>query len=190
MGSQRVGHNLVTWNREVPISCNINTRHRKRKHLTYRLCLLFKHTWILTKLDLYKKCSGLRASFTCKALKSQWLYFDNMQKRYAAAKSLQLCPTVRPHRQQPTRLPCPWDSPGKNTGVGCHFLLQFIKSESEVAQSCPTLSDPMDFSPLGSSVHRIFQTRVLEWHAIAFSDRYDINQYKKITRTPPYFRRF
>ena len=76
----------------------------------------------------------------------------------AAAKSLQLCPTLRPHRQQPTRLPCPWDSPGKNTGVGCHFLLQCmkVKSESEVAQSCPTLSDPMDCSPPGSSIHGIF----------------------------------
>ena len=64
----------------------------------------------------------------------------------AAAKSLQLCPTLRPHRQQPTRLPCPWDSPGKNTGVGCHFLLQCmkVKSESEVALSCLTLRDPMD----------------------------------------------
>ena len=62
----------------------------------------------------------------------------------AAAKSLQSCPTVRPHRRQPMRLPCPWDSPGKNTGVGCHFLLQCtkMKSESEVTQSCPTLSDP------------------------------------------------
>ena len=63
----------------------------------------------------------------------------------AAAKSLQLCPTVQPHRQQPTRLPCPWDSPGKNTGVGCHFLLQCmkVKSEREVAHSCLTLSDLM-----------------------------------------------
>ena len=54
--------------------------------------------------------------------------------------------SVRPQRRQPTRLPCPWDSPGKNTGVGCHFLLQCtkVKSESEVAHSCPTLSDPMD----------------------------------------------
>ncbi|KAM7234772.1 hypothetical protein CapIbe_013592, partial [Capra ibex] len=71
---------------------------------------------------------------------------------------------VRPHRRQPTRLRHPWDSPGKNTGVGCHFLLQCmkVKSESEVAQSCPTLSDPMDCSPLGSSVHGIFQARVLE----------------------------
>ena len=81
--------------------------------------------------------------------------------------------SVRPHRWQPTRLPYPWDSPGKNTGVGCHFLLQCmkVKSESEVAQSCLTLSDPMDCSPPGSSVHGIFQARVLEWGAIAFSDK-------------------
>ena len=79
--------------------------------------------------------------------------------------------SVRPQRRQPTRLPHPWDSPGKNTGVGCHFLLQCmkVKSESEVAQSYPTLSDPMDCSPPGSFVHGIFQARVLEWGAIAFS---------------------
>ena len=79
--------------------------------------------------------------------------------------------SVRPHRRQPTRLPHPWDSPGKNTGVGCHFLLQCmkVKSESEVAQSCLTLSDPMDCSLPGSSIHRIFQARVLEWGATAFS---------------------
>ena len=89
----------------------------------------------------------------------------------AAAKSLQLCP-VRPHRRQATRLPRPWDSPGKNTGVGCHFLLQCmkVKSESEVAQSCPTFHDPMDCSPPGSSIRGIFQARVLEWGAIAFSE--------------------
>ena len=83
----------------------------------------------------------------------------------AAAKSLQSCPTLCDPRWQPTRLPRPWDSPGKNTGVGCHFLLQCmkVKSESEVAQSCPTLSDPMDCGPPGSSVHGIFQARVLEW---------------------------
>ena len=79
--------------------------------------------------------------------------------------------SVRPHRWQPTRFPHPWDPPVKNTGVGCHFLLQCmkVKSESEVAQSCPTLSDPMDCSLRGSSVHGIFQARVLEWGAIAFS---------------------
>ena len=70
------------------------------------------------------------------------------------------------HRRQLTRLPHPWDSPGKNTGVGCHFLLQCmkVKSESEVTQSCPTPSNPMDCSLPASSVHGIFQTRVLEWY--------------------------
>ena len=78
---------------------------------------------------------------------------------------------MRPQRRQPTRLPCPRDSPGKNTGVGCHCLLQCMKVRrgSEVAQSCPTLSDPMDCSPPGSSIHGIFQARVLECGAIAFS---------------------
>ena len=79
--------------------------------------------------------------------------------------------SVQPRRWQPTRLRHPWDSPGKNTGVGCHFVLQCLKvrSESEVAQSCPTLCDPMDCNLSGSSVHGIFQARVLEWGAIAFS---------------------
>ena len=78
---------------------------------------------------------------------------------------------LQPHRRQPTRLPHPWDSPGKNTGVGFHFLLQCmkVKSESEVAQWCPTLRDPMDCSLPGSSVHGIFQARILEWVAISFS---------------------
>ena len=71
---------------------------------------------------------------------------------------------MRPHR---------WNSPGKNTAVGCRFLLQCIqvKSESEVAQSCLTHHDPMDCSPPGSSIHGIFQARVLEWGATAFSGR-------------------
>ena len=78
--------------------------------------------------------------------------------------------SVRPHRRQPTRLPCPWDSPGKNTGVGCYFpQCVKVKSESEVAQSSPTLRDPMNRSLSGSSAHGIFQARVLEWGAIAFS---------------------
>ena len=79
--------------------------------------------------------------------------------------------SVRPHRRQPTRLPRPWDSPGKNTGVGCHFLLRCmkVKSESEVAQSCLTLHDLMDCSLPGSSLHGILQASVLEWVATAFS---------------------
>ena len=82
--------------------------------------------------------------------------------------------SVRPHRRQPTRLRHPWDSPGKNIGVGCHLLLQCmkVKSESEATESCPTLSDPMDCSLPGSSIHGIFQARVLEWGAIAFSLKY------------------
>ena len=91
----------------------------------------------------------------------------------AAAKLLQLCPTLcDPIDRQPNRLHRPWDSLGKNTGVGCHFLLQCmkVKSESEFAQSCPTLSDPMDCSLPRSSIHGIFQARVLEWGAISFSD--------------------
>ena len=90
----------------------------------------------------------------------------------AAAKSLQLCPTLcDPIDDSPPGSPHPWDSPGKNIGVDCHFLLQCmkVKSESEVAQSCPTLCDPMDYILPGSSVHGIFQARVLEWVAISFS---------------------
>ena len=84
--------------------------------------------------------------------------------------------SVRPHRWQPTRLPCPWDSPGNNTGVGCHFLLQCMKVKSQSvrlcrtqSQSCQTLHDPMDCSLPGSSAHGIFQARVLEWGAIAYT---------------------
>src|SRR5574340_946770 len=69
--------------------------------------------------------------------------------------------SVRPHRWQPTRLSHPWDSPGKNAGVGCHFLLQCmkVKSESKVAQSCPSLHDPMDCRPPGSPIPGTFQAR-------------------------------
>ena len=91
---------------------------------------------------------------------------------------VRLCET---HRRQPTRLLRPWDSPGKNTGVGCHFLLQCmeVKGGSEVAQSCLTLSNPMDYNLPGSSIHGIFQARVLEWGAIAFSDHWTTTLIKK-----------
>ena len=91
----------------------------------------------------------------------------------AAAKSLQLCPTLcDPIDSSPPSSPHPWDSPGKNTGVDSHFLLQCmkVKSESEVAQSCLTLRDPMDCNLPGSAIPGIFQARVLEWVAIAFSE--------------------
>ena len=90
----------------------------------------------------------------------------------AAAKSCQSCPTLCDSTDGSPPGSHPWDPPGKNTGVGCHFLLQCrkVKIESEVAQSCPSLRDPMDCSLPGSSIHGISQARVLEWGAIAFSN--------------------
>ena len=120
-------------------------------------------TLIIQYLDWIFKCSK-------NVYLNQWWLFTGriiqciffpLNKAAAAAKSLQSCPTLCDPvaHQAPTRLPRPWDSPGKNTGVGCHCLLQCMKgkSESEVAQSCPTLSDPMDCSLPGSSIHGIFQ---------------------------------
>ena len=101
--------------------------------------------------------------------------------------------SVQPHRRQPTRLPHPWDSPGKNTGVGCHFLLQCmkVKRESEVAQLCPTLHDPMDCSPPGSSIHGIFHSEVplaspniCIYTHIYFRFIYLITSYKLLSTVP------
>ena len=119
-------------------------------------------SWFLTRDQALSLWSG--------STDSQTLDYQRTNPA-AAAKYFVMADSVRPHRWQPTRLPRPWDSPGKNTGVGCHLLLQCmkVKSESEVAQSCPTLSDPMDSSWPGSSTHGVFQARVLEWDAIAFS---------------------
>ena len=105
------------------------------------------------------------------ANKHMKIYSTSLITAAAAAKSLQSCPTLCDPTDGSHQAPRPWDSPGKNTGVGCHFLLQCmkVKRESEDAQSCPTLSDPMDCSLPGSSAHGIFQARVLEWGAIAFS---------------------
>ena len=96
--------------------------------------------------------------------------------------------SVRPHRWQPTGLLCPQDSPGKNIGVGCHFLSQCmkVKTESEVIQSCPTISDPMDCSLPGSSIHGIFQARVLEWGAICMSlGKHKLKQHEIFFRIKP-----
>jgi len=94
--------------------------------------------------------------------------------------------SVQPHRWQPTRLPYPWDSPSKNTGEGCHFLLQLfkVKSESEVAHSFPTLSDPMDCSPTGFSIHGIFQARVLELGAITKVTVCGLWSWRRLLRVP------
>ena len=124
--------------------------------------------WKLIMIHFFKINSNV-AQEPKNFLKALLLHFITLENSTAAtAKSLQSCPTLQPHRWQPTRLRSPWDSPGKNTGVGCHFLLQCMKmkSESEVIQSCPTLRDPMDCSLPGFSVHGIFQARVLEWDAI------------------------
>ena len=105
------------------------------------------------------------------ALQADSLPFELQGSLYSESESRSvLSDSLRPHRRQPTRLRHPWDSPGKNTGVGCRFRLRCmkVKSESEAAQSCPTLSDPMDCNLPGSSVHGIFQARVLEWGVIAF----------------------
>ena len=102
---------------------------------------------------------------------NEWSIIPNLVDSSCCQVASVVSDSVRPHRRQPARLPRPWDSPGKNTGVGCHFLLQCmkVKSQSEVTQSCLPLRDPMDCNPSGSSIHGIFQARVLEWGAISFS---------------------
>ena len=102
----------------------------------------------------------------------QFPYVDNERTEFQRDLEVCMCVlvvqsylTVQPHGLQPSRLLCPWNSPGKNTGVNCSSLLQCmkVKSKSEVAQVCPTLRGPMDCSPAGSSVHGILQARILEW---------------------------
>ena len=141
--------------------------------LTYTIISYTKLHYLVTYIYWWK---GITNGLDFKYLRSseKALKTDEMLHilESVAAKSLQSCSTLWPHRWQPTRLPArPWDSPGKNTGVGFHFLLQCmkVKSESQVSQSCPILCDPMDCSLPGSSAHGIFQARVLEWRAIAFS---------------------
>ena len=101
-------------------------------------------------------------------IETKWITDLNVRLLLLLLSRSVMSDSVRPQRRQPTRLRHPWDSPGKNTGVDCHFFLQCVKvkSESEVVQSCPTLSDPTDCSPPGSCIHGILQARVLEWGAI------------------------
>ena len=114
--------------------------------------------WLIVSGQIQRNLSDVRN------LQLHTLLFIAAAAAAAAAVASVVSDSMRPHRRKPTRLPCPWDSPGKNTGVGCHFLLQCmkVKSESEVAQLCLTLLDPMDCSLPGFSVHGSFQARVLE----------------------------
>ena len=149
----------LIWINDLPTKGRFSSHFKFNLYVSIGpLCISISHMLGILNLNL-KNCPRVY----------KWEF--KMEFAAAAAKSLQSCLTVRPHRRQPTRLPRSWDSPG-NTGVGCHFLLQCMKVKSErevVAQSCPTLSDPMDYSLPGSSIHGIFQARVLEWGAIAFS---------------------
>ena len=126
-------------------------RHKRQRFVPWVRKMPWRRKWQLAPVFLSREFHrGAWQATVHGATKCQRLLRAHTHNRYAAAaKSLQLCPTLLPHRRQPTRLPCPWDSPGKNTGVGCHFLLQCrkVKRESEVALSCPTLSDPMDWAP-------------------------------------------
>ena len=120
-------------------------------------------------------------------MRGEWESHGTLVTTAAAAKSLQSCLTL--YDTIDSRLCHPWDSPGKNTGVGCHFLLQCmkVKSESEVTQLCLTLRDPMDYSLPGSSAHWIFQARVLEWVAISFSISDYSHSQNQITGVRPNF---
>ena len=161
---------IYGWGTKIPQTA----WHSKNKKLRFRDLLGWRlHPY--ARRVVYCKILGVRRSSCildtsrpCLLYFFIWMFICILYAMLSHFSRFQLCAT---HRRQPTRLPRSWDSPGKNTGVGCHFLLQCmkVKSESEVAQSCLTLSDPMDCSLTGSSVHGIFQARVLEWGAIAFS---------------------
>ena len=141
-----------------------NVNHNQLSFRFYQRVLLIAQT-----------CHTILRESMAKSINTNWDQTNHQiyaQFNAAAAKSIQSCLTLCDPIDGSPPGSRPWDSPGKNTGVGCHFLLQCmkVKSESEVAQSCRTLSDRMDYSLPGSSVHGIFQVRVLEWGAIAFSD--------------------
>ena len=140
-------------------------------------CLTFRRAVKIPKLQHRRDLKVSASLHFCYVTEQDDVGYSDVAAAVAAAKSRQLCQTLRPHRQQPNRLFCPWDSPGKNTGVGCHFLLQCtkVKNESQVVQSCLTLSDSMDSSLPGSSVLGILLARVLEWVAIAFSEQNYVN---------------
>ena len=149
-------------------------------HRNLKVSVLWHSAFFMVQLSHPYMITGKTIALTIQTFVSKVmsLLFNGLSRFVIAFLSRSCCccqvasvvsDSVRPHRWQPIRVPHPWDSPGKNTGVGCHFLLQCmkVKRETEVAQSCQTPSDPMDWSPPDSSIHGIFQARVLEWGAIA-----------------------
>ena len=170
--------NPEVWWRLIP-SCRLRRRGTSSgslqpgglllKALVAQSCRLFITPWtvptrLLCPWDFPGKNTGVDSHSLCQGIFltqvsciGRWI-LHHLNTREAPMLCYAMSDSLWPHRQQPTRLPRPWDSPGKNTGVGCHFLLQCmkVKSESEIAQSCPTLSDPMDCSLPGSSTHGIF----------------------------------
>ena len=141
--------------------------------MNFFFCCPTRFGLLVLCLEFFHLCSWMKQAFNFSflMLSSFDMKTTSLKTTITTTKSLQSCPTLYNHGLQPTRLPRPWDSPGKNTGVGCHFLLQCMKveSESEVTQSYPTLSDPMDCSLPGSPVPGILQARTLEWVDISFS---------------------
>ena len=167
-----------------------NCNHEIKRHLLLGRKAMTKLDSILKNRDI----TFLSSWNSFRTIKMKWVSnysyktFPTMRSESESVSCSVMSDSVQPQRQQPTSLPCPWDSPGKNTGVGWHFLLQCmkVKSESEVAQSRPTLSGPMDCSLPGSSVHGISQARVLELGAIAFSvPIMDIQVYIQETLSQP-----
>ena len=166
---QKMRHSWVAWKRYrrskgAPAGSSLRYSSCRMKYNTIHPLSLQMWNWQVLTADYgwWPESMPLIPRNNCIYIQCDGLFLSHSQPLVtpgahspAAAKLLQSCLTLWPHRWQPTRLPRPWDSPGKNTGVGCHFLLQCmkVKSESEVAQSCLTLRDPMDCSPPGSSVH-------------------------------------
>ena len=173
----------MPWRRECyPLQyyCLENSMDRGARRATVNVVAWVRHSWETNTFHFHGLIHYIILPFIFKGNKTmERVTFLLEEKRQRKSRSWLLLlshsvsDSVRPQRQQPTRLPRPWDSPGKNTGVGCHFLLQCmkVKSEREVVESYPTPSDPMDCSLPGSSAHGICQARVPEWVAIAFSTR-------------------
>ena len=166
--------NGIEWNGMEQSGVEWSRVERKRKNQIKSVCSVESKGKFCSMNDKFLCMLGYNVKYVslCESLTEFEIHCLNTQVLLLSHFSrVQLCATPQ---KQPTRLRRPRDSPGKNTGVGCHFLLQRmkVKSESEVTQSYPTLGDPMDRSPPGSSVHGIFRARVLEWGAIAFSVKY------------------